>query len=509
VDVMPISGSDGATHPSVSPDGTRVAFFAGGDLKIASFDGTVASAVDKAGPDPRGLCWIDDRTLVYSPDATAGLLKTSIDGGDATPLTTLDAERNERTHRWPVAVDGGKAVLFTIGDNSSPDDYETATIGAVIVASGERREVYRGASMALPTSAGHLLLARAGVLSAVAFDADRLTTSGPVVQVLSGVSGDRTTGVAHVAVSRNGTLAYIPGDDQKGSLRRLVWADAGGDLTPVPGLDAQIYNDIRLSPDGTRLAALVGPTGSGDVWTYDVARGTFTRLTFTTTNAAPVWSPDGKTVYYVSIAGSGLKTELWRRPADGSREAEMVFALDSRAYVTNVGEDAIVFDGYAPNKPLIRVPDGDPAKEETILESPFSVFAAEVSPDGRWLAYQSNETGRYEVYVRDLMPGGGRYQVSTALGEEPHWSRDGTSLYYRADEALMAVPVTTEPTFSAGTPRLLFRGIYNLRSDTGISFTVAPDGRFMMIRPAVDNQTPPVVELVLNWFDELRARTAR
>jgi serine/threonine-protein kinase len=269
------------------------------------------------------------------------------------------------------------------------------------------------------------------------------------------------------------------------------------------------YNDPRFSPDGSRLALLQGSSGGGDVWVYDFGRATFTRLTFTATNATPIWSADGKNIYYVSIDQAGNKTTIFRKPADGSREAEAVTTINSDAYLKAIerdGEAALCDAGTFMNRgDIIRVPLKPDAQATPIINTQFNEFAAALSADGRWLAYQSSESGRPEVYVHDMAGSGGRWQVSTAGGEEPRWSPDGRELYYRNNNLFMSVAVDTRSTFQNGTPKTLFNGVFDLRSNSGVSYDVDPKGkRFLMLRLAEDVNSTAQVRIVLNWFDELR-----
>ncbi|PWT92909.1 MAG: hypothetical protein C5B55_05455, partial [Blastocatellia bacterium] len=296
-EARPVPGSEGAAQPVFSPSGRWIAFVADFTLKKVQLDGTVSSVV-KVG-DARGASWTSEDTLIYAPDATSGLSRISGIGSTPQEISKLDASKQERTHRWPQVMPNGKAVLFTVGTLDSPDSYENANIEALILATGERRLILKGASMARYVPTGHLIFARGGGLYAVRFNVETLATQGTTEPVLQGVAGDLTTGAAQFAIADDGTLAYVPGSPDA-NVRRLCWADRSGKLTPID-LPAAQYNDIRLSPDGSRAALLTGSSGSGDVWVYDFERAISTRLTFNVINASPVWSADGKNVFYTQI----------------------------------------------------------------------------------------------------------------------------------------------------------------------------------------------------------------
>jgi Tol biopolymer transport system component len=504
-EVKPLAGTEGAMDPAFSPDGKSLAFVADFTLKKLSFDGSVLSLTKVA--DTHGVTWAGDDTLVYQPEVTGGLFQISANGGAPRAITTVDFKKNERTHRWPQVLPGGKAVLFTVGTINSPDNYDGSNIEAVILATGERRVVLQSASMARYVPTGHLIFSREGLLYAIAFDASNLATHGKPVPVLQGVSGDKTTGAVHFVIANDGTLAYVPGSNTS-SLRRPVWVDRSGNVQAV-NLPGGQYNDPRFSPDGSRVALLQGSSGGGDVWVYDFGRATFTRLTFTATNATPVWSPDGKSIYYASIDQAGNKTTIFRKLADGSRDAEAVTTINSDAYLKAIerdGETALCDAGTFMNLGnIIRVPLKQDGQTTPIINTQFNEFSAALSADGRWLAYQSNESGGPEVYVHDMAGSGGRWQISTAGGQEPRWSPDGRELYYRNNNLFMSVAVDTRTTFQNGTPKTLFNGVYDLRSNSGVSYDVDPKGnRFFMITLAENANSTAQVRIVLNWFDELR-----
>jgi serine/threonine-protein kinase len=509
-----VPGTEGVSNPVFSPDGKEIAFFASGRLKKTTLDGVV-STISEAGSDgdPRGIAWLPDGTVVFASIAAGPLLQVLSSGGPTHAITALDEKKGERTHRWPAPLPGGK-LLFTVGTLGSPDNYDRATIEAVDLASGKRQVLLEGASSARYAASGHLLYVRESILYAVPFDVASLSVRGTPVQVLRGINGDTTTGASHLAVAENGTIAYAPGS-ALAAANRLVWVDRQGKTRPI-GLPQGLYFDPRLSPDGTRVAVTwqTLTAGNGDIWVSDLARNTFTRLSFSEGALSPVWSADGRTIYYSAIDPSGRKTTIMRRPADGSRAAERVGVVEARAYLQAVTPDekTILLDyqvvGTSGKGEVMTLALAENTKPQPLVTSVFDEYGGTWSPDRRWLAYQSDESGRAEVYVRDTSSGGGRWQVSTSGGEEPHWSPDGRVLYYRNESQLMAVAVDTRTTFAPQPPQLLLNGVYNLRSDTGISYAVAPTGdRFLMVRLTEENN-PPTLTVVTNWFDELKRLTS-
>ena len=500
-----LAGTEGAGNPEFSPDGRTLAFLTNSQLKTMALDGM--PAVHGPANDPRGVAWVDESTLVYAPESIGGLVEVSVGGAAPRTLTTLDDKAGERTHRWPHVLPGGQWVLFIVGTIDTPDIYDESRVDAVNRETGERRHVFTGASMARYAPSGHLVFARRGSLFAVRFDPETLQVSGDPVGVLQGVGGDPTTGAAHVTWSSNGTLAYVPGD-LRGGMRELVWTDVKGARLSID-LAPSLYNDVRLSPDGRRLALIDGTSGLADLWVYAFDRGSYTRLTFTGRNATPIWSADGKEIYYSAI-DAGRGSTILRASADGGREPVAIMPADIRMYLKHVSADGswalidyIAFGGARANIGRIQLKAG--AKVEPIVNTPADEYTAALSPDGRYIAYASDDAGnRHDVFVRELTPSSGRWQVSSAGGEEPMWSPDGRWLYYRVESRLMRVPVSGGPAFQAGLPALLFDGIFNLRSDTGVSYQPHPDGTRLLMTRAAAVTSGGVVRVITRWFDELK-----
>jgi serine/threonine-protein kinase len=498
-----VPGSDGASNPVFSPDGRWIAFFSDNQLRKSALDGSAISLAQVN--DARGLAWIDAGNILYSPEPTGGLFRIALNGGQPVPVTSLLAL--ERTHRWPEVLPGGAAALFVVGTMSSPDNYDTATLTAVDLRTGSRKAVLQGAAMARFVAPDSLVYTRGGALYGIRFDPRTQETRGTPVALVQGVACDTPTGATHFACASDGTLAYITGSDR--SSRTIAWVDREGNAQPI-GLKPALYNDLRLSPDRSRAVMAAGSTGASDIWVYDFARTTYTRLTFTSTNGTPIWSRDGRSVLYAQIDATGAATTIFRVPADGSRPPERVVEASARVYLGPLVPDGTaVIAVFGTNKggfDLMRLPLVQGREATPIAATQWDEYNPTLSPDGRYVAYQSNEAGRDDVFVRDASGSGGRWQVSATGGQEPSWSADGTELYYRTEDHLIVVPVQTRGAFTMGVPRLLFTGVLPMRSETGISYDVdSAHHRFLMIRLASDRNpdTTPALHVVLNWHDEL------
>jgi serine/threonine-protein kinase len=497
-----LPGTASASSPVFSPSGDSLVFVADNRLMVTPMGGAARPLATVNGP--RGIAWVDEATVVYTAGSGNGLTELAINGGSPRELTTVDAAAGERTHRWPSVVPGGRWVLFTVGTNNSPDNYEAARIDAVDRQTGQRRTVFTGATSARVASSGQLLLVRESSLLAVGFDHASLTVSGEPVSVLQDIGGDPTSGAAHLALSAGGTLAYLPADDGAAS-RRLVWSDLDGVVQAID-LPPAVYNDVRLSPDGARLVYTLGSSGAGEVWVYSFDRGTTTRLTFTGVNATPVWSADGRDILFA--AADGARTVVLATHADGGREPVAVATIEGRAELRQVSADGtwalidLIGGGQGGRPHIARLPLRVVGTAEAIAGT-LDAYGGALSPDGRLLAYQFVEGSRSEIYVRELTASGGRWQVSTAGGEEPTWSRDGATLFYRTDGKMMQVSVDRTTRFATRPPRLMFDGSFNLRSDSGISYHPHPDGkRLVMIRRA-ESQSSGGVRVITNWLREL------
>jgi dipeptidyl aminopeptidase/acylaminoacyl peptidase len=496
LEARPLPGTEGAHTPFFSPDGRWVGFYAAPELKRVALAGgpplTVATATQM-----RGASWGPDDVIVFAPNPVGGLLKVSAGGGPVDTLTTPDASLGETSHRWPQILPGGEAILFTIF-SGTVDDAQT---GVLLLENGEIRRLIAGMN-ARYAETGHLIYGSADfALLAVPFDRARLEVTGSPVSLLEDMMV-KNTGASEFALSGDGSLAYLSGEAVDVD---LVMVDrAGSERTLLTDLPAPI--GPRLSPDGGRIAARMQERGSSDIWIYNLRGGTMSRLTFEGDNFYPTWTPDGRTVAFSSERGESGR-DMYMRASDGSGVAELLLERENPVWEiswSREGDHAAFREvDSSTGRDIWILPLDGSSDPRPYLRTPFNERSPQVSPDGRWLAYVSNETGRDEVYVRAFPEPSGKWQVSTAGGSEPLWDPRRPQIYYRDGNQLVAVEVQTEPVFSLGAREVLFEGTYR----TGLQHTnydIDPaSGEFLMLKSA-EQATSLVV--VLNWFEELRAR---
>ncbi len=336
----------------------------------------------------------------------------------------------------------------------------------------------------------------------VPFDLAALEVTGDSVPVVQGVRQNAPGGAVDYGISDNGTLVYVPSTSTAGLNRTLVWVDREGLATPLIE-DRQAYRRPRLSPDGQRVAVEVQSVANSDIWIYDIGRGTRMRLTVEGTNQSPVWTPDGTRVTFSSNRDG--PPDLYWKPADGSGQAELLLNMNSQNNLVPSswspdGESLAFYNANGPGDIWALPREGDAS---TFVATAFDERSPMFSPDGRWLAYVSNESGRDEVYVQPYPGPGGKWPISTEGGTEPRWSADGRELFYRLGDKMMVVEVRSEPAFSSERPQLVFEVPY-LRDQFGTSnYDISPDGqRFLMIKEEGGQQAQ--INVVLNWFEELK-----
>jgi len=510
LEAKPIPGTEGAVNPFFSPDGQWLGFFAGGALKKVSVNGGGAQSLVNATL-PSGASWGSQGIIAFSPIVTGVLQQVPDGGGAPQPLTRI--EKGEVSQHWPEFLPGGKAVLFATSGNAA--SWANAQVVVQSIGAGERRNLIQGATQPRYASTGHLVYAQGGSLMAVPFDPQRLAVKSAAVPVVDGVLQSPTSGSAQYSFSTTGSLVYVSGDIQAPE-RRLVWVNRNGaeQLLAAP---AHAYVAPRVSPDGRRLAVTITEQ-EAQIWEYDFPRETLTRLTFEgNNNLAPVWTPDGKRLAFNSNK-EGSNNIFWQL-ADGSGGLERLTNSEYLQAPSSWSPDGQVLAFFEVNPATQRdiwvlrmgepsAGSGQVGKVQPFLRTRFDEAVPRFSPDGRWLAYISNESGRYEIYVQPFPGPGGKWQISTEGGTEPVWNRNGRELFYRSGDKMMAVEIATQPGFAAGKPRMLFEGRYELAPFPISNYDVSPDGqRFLMLKPTEQTQVAPTqINVVLNWFEELKQK---
>ena len=512
-----LSGTEDARNPFFSPDGQWLGFFAGSKLKKISVQGGAAVTLcDVAGD--RGGSWGEDGTIVFTPDIRVALSKVSSAGGTPEPLTALDKQAGDITHRWPQVLPGGKAVLFT--SSAVGGNYEDAEIAVYSMASGQRKTVQRGGFYGRYLPSGHLVYMHEGTLFAVPFDLKRLEVTGQPAPILEGVVTSPSNGGAQFSFSETGNLVYVAGSSGAARNVSIYWMDRQGKFTPLRETPGD-YFDPAFSPDGKRLAVDIFDGKRYDIWVYEWERDTLTRLTFSgDENIAPAWTPDGQRIAYASEEKSGTYSLWWKR-ADGSGDAQRLTESKDAKVPKSWSPDGKVLAFVQLNPKtswdiLTLSVEGSeksgwkPGEPKPFLNSPFVEAEPAFSPDGRWIAYQSNESGNFEVYVRPFPSPGGNWQVSTGGGGYPRWSRNAKELFYRTtDNKIMVATYTASgDSFHADKPQLWSPGQFTGRGVSS-NFDLHPDGkRFAVLKAPGTGEAPPVnkVSFIFNFFDELRSK---
>ncbi len=504
-EITEIPGTSEAGSPFFSPDGQWVGFFADGKLKKVPLVGGTAIALADV-PDNRGGTWGSDGTIIFSPGPANGLLKISDQGGTPQVVTTVDTAHGDRTHRFPSILPGGKGVIYTIGSQENPDYYEDATIAATDLSTGKQKVVLKGASYAAFVSPGYLVYSHSGTLFSVPFDVGRMEITGSAFPVVEGVRGDPTTGASDFAVSQGGTLVYLPGRTTA-EARSLAKMDLNGGTTILPAIP-QYYIEPRISPSGNEIAIVIQSGKDFDIWVYDIPRSTLSRLTFGGLNRTPTWSPDGSRIAYFSIQQG--KSAIMVKRSDGSGDAQEVASGLGRTYIHSWSRDGslLVIDKLLAAQADIFVVPLAPGKQPWMfLGTKYDEWMGALSPDGKWLAYCSNESERYQLYIQPFPGGGGKWQVTSEESYEPRWSPDGKTLYYYTPGRLMAVDIQTVPNLVIGKPRAV-AAYPNFPIDSGVSYDLSPDGKYIITTTAKeDDELLHQIHVVLHWTDEVRERT--
>ena len=499
----PVPGAEGVI-PVFSPDGQWILYEAGpSPLTLKKIPVTGGAAVTICDiPSGRGWDWGSDDTIVFG--TSTGLMRVPAAGGTPQSLSTVNKGNGESGHYRPQIVPGGQAVIFTIGTGSSPD---ASRIGVLDLKTRAYRVLVNAGHDGFYVPTGHLVYMRGTTLFAAPFDLKRLSVTGPETPVVEGLNLGQ--------YSFSDTSLMVFNTSSTGGLSRplakLEWTDRNGVAQPLPDPPRR-WGMIALSPDGKRVAGSIRESnGAGsDIWLYDLERRTLTRLTFNGFNFQPVWTPDGKWVTYAFTSGEG-KHGIYRVPADKSSQPELLIAGEgfNPGSWTPDGKALLytAMRGKRQNWVLPALGAGVDNKPSLFTRTAFNETYPVLSPDGKWVAYESDESGKYEVYVEPFPGPGGKTQISTQGGYGAVWARNGRELFYIEPSTwqLMAVDIATGPQFRAGSQKALFK--VTATSVDDILFDVTPDPkRFLVGRVEQEGNTGSTFVIITNWFDDLRRR---
>jgi serine/threonine protein kinase/Tol biopolymer transport system component len=519
LEARPLADVGQAYAPFFSPDGQWIGFFERGEIKKVPIAGGPIITIGSFTGASLGASWGDDNAIVFATDdPSTGLWRVSANGGSLTILTTPDEAQHERDHAFPSVLPGSRHVLFTIAAGRA----DSAQIAVFDTRSGKRKTLVHGGNQAEyigdggPGRPGHLIFAAAGTLRAVRFDPVRLHVGGDPVTLERVMM--KPSGAAGYAISSLGTLAYVPdGAIEPTPKSSLVWVDRKGREEPLD-LPAGAYGPPRVSPDGSQVAVGLVDRGNTEVWITDLARKTFRRLTFSPgMDGLPLWTPDGRRIIFMSARAGALN--LYRQTVDGGAIDRLTTSAIPQ-WPTSITRDGLRVFGFevGPHTTrdviLVQLPGfttvgAGESPPVPVARKLFHGSFAEISPNGRFLAYQSDESGRFDVHVRPFPDvDSDHWQVSTQGGTRPAWSRDGRELFYIDESmALTAVQVQTSgPTFDIGASAKLFEARY-AQPNPARHYDVSPDGRRFLVlkQAAVDpNATPASMVVIQHWFEELK-----
>ncbi|MFC1633778.1 protein kinase [Planctomycetota bacterium] len=504
-----LPGTEGAISPFFSPDGEWIGYVDHFQrkLKKVSLKGgepiILADAVHF-----RGGSWGVDDSIIFSPargiETGGGLWRISASGERLRQLTAPDLSQGDWGHVWPQILPSGQWILFTSyrldGTENRFELYSLQT--------GERHTLMKGGTYARYVSTGHIVYADNKTLYAVRFDLEKLKVVGSAVPVVQDVMTPGS-GSAQCTISGEGSLAYIPGVMRSAELTP-VWVDRQGQFTPLPAATPRNYGDVRISPDGRRVAFTIQEGGNFNVWLYDLTRDTLNPQTSDGNSLFPIWASDGNSLMFASYS---LEDPQLIRQSMGGGEPELLTSLGRPAGIPVAGSPdnnevlLVMSDLTYPKRDqdiYVVSLDGESENQQArpFIQRNHNQRLGLWSPDGRWVAYTSDESGRWEVYVEPYPGPGPKMMVSTEGGFQPVWSRDGKELSYRHGDKMIVASVETKPEFKVTRVEQLFEGQYLFRVDH-TDYDVTPDGRFLMIREP-EESAPLGINITLNWFDELK-----
>ncbi|HYB53119.1 MAG TPA: protein kinase [Thermoanaerobaculia bacterium] len=502
LEAHPIAGTEEGLYPFWSPDNHSIGFFAGQKLKRVDVSGGPVQTICDA-PAGRGGTWSRDGVILFAPSAQGPIHRVSASGGASVPALSLDASHGEDSQRWPFFLPDGKHFLYFSYLGANPEAHnQNGGVRVGALDSKQTSQVVPEGSNAVYVDPGEVLFYRGGNLLAQRFDLSSLKSIGDPVAVAEGVGYIEARKFALFSVSPAGILVYARA---VAFPSRLTWFDRQGKQLGLVG-ESGDYNTPVLSPDGRRLAITVQEGQHQSIWMYDLARGSKTRFSQGTADEGPlVWSPDGSRVAYGSARGG--PSRLFVRPVGGEGSEQALLKTTNAEVPSSWSSDGRYIAYSAPGETtdwdVWILPLFGERKPFPFLQTNAREFFPVFSPDSKWIAYDSNDSGRDDVFVAPFPGPGQRIPISTAGGKEPSWRRDGKELFYIDDDGkMMAVPIHSGATLEAGLPVPLFETRSRL-SQIG-RYDVTPDGqKFLVVTRVAEREIPPIA-VVVNWMAGLK-----
>jgi Tol biopolymer transport system component len=501
LEARPINGTNSGQRPFWSPDSRMIGFFADGKLRKVDLVGSPSLTLCDA-PSGRGGTWNADNLIVFSPAADTGLHRVSAAGGESTPISVLDEALGEETHRFPHFLPDGRHFIYLARISSRGGETSRNTLYAASLDNDQRQIVVRADSQGYFDS-GHLLFLREATLMAQPFDPEILATTGDPFPIVENVQMDKP--YAHGLFSAGGgVLSLHSGTSQSEAV--FQWVNRQGQAEGTLGKSAA-QSGPQISPDGGRVAFnLIDPdTGNWDIWIHEIERGVQTRLTFgDTVQAGPEWSPDGETILFASNATGDF--DLYMKSASGTGQESLVLDTEVDTFTGSWTPDGRKFlfnhKVEKTNSWDIGMVDLDSGEQQEMLSTPYNERSPRLSPDGRWLAYSSDESGRYEIYVVPFPSLDGKWQISTEGGNERIWSPSGDELFFRRSPGtVMVADISVRgESLAPGSARPLFDATFSYQ--LGGSYTISPDGQRFLLKAIPDSGVTNYVTVLMDWLGE-------
>jgi serine/threonine-protein kinase len=503
-EAIPIPGTEGGQYPFFSPDGDWIGYHCNGLLKKVLIEGGIPINICEA-PGYSSGTWLPDNTIITTI-VGEGLVRVSAAGGNYSTITHIDLESGEWIHDHPFCLPDGKTILFSVRNGAGNLLY----IKSFNLDNHEEKVILQEAMHPMYISSGYLTYIKNGHLMATSFDPKNLNAKEPEIFLIKNIAYLNPS----ISLAENGTLVYVP---EQALLDELVWVDMNGVTQTIISDNDRFYGP-RISPDGNNIAMWIASISEGEVYIYDIHRESLDKLTNSGQNFWPVWTPDGRHIAFPTFRGDGILANMYWKAIDKSTPAEPLLKIkydeDMKNYAfqpqmwTSDGRK-LLFVTLGEDVDIMMMDMENDSQFTAFIATEFDERHPRLSPDNKWIAYQSTESGRYEIYVIRFPEKGARWQISTNGGTEPIWSPDGNKIYYRHNDHIMVVDISTDVGFRAGKPEVQFSGKFKQLADYGWYYDLHPDGdRFVMVKAAEIDTTQNHIKVIRNFPKEIESKFA-